>query len=105
MRSIRELATLKSKRRITLPKSFWQALGLTTGSRVVFELRGGDVVVTCAEADYEKVATGASLDLLEADIRECRNVRALPVKIARAMLSHVGRAQDFDEGIEGEVAL
>lgn len=103
--SIHESATLTSKGQITLPKTIRQALGVTTGSKVAFELRGSEVVVTRAEAEHEDPAIGAFLALLEADIRGGRNVRALPDELARAMLANVGQAQDLDEEIEGEVEL
>lgn len=51
MSSIHELATLTSKGQITLPKAIRQALGVTTGGKVAFELRDGEVVVTRAEVD------------------------------------------------------
>ncbi|ACL73942.1 MAG: type II toxin-antitoxin system PrlF family antitoxin [Pseudomonadota bacterium] len=105
MPGIHELATLTSKGQITLPKSIRQALGVTTGGKVAFELRGGEVVVTRAEAEHEDPAIGAFLGLLEADIRSGRNVGALPVELAQTMLANVGHASDLDEDIEGEVAL
>lgn len=105
MSSIHELATLTSKGQITLPKTIRQALGVTTGGKVAFELRGGEVVVTRAEVEHEDPAIGAFLNLLEADICEGRSVRVLPEELARAMLANVGKAENLDEEIEGEVAL
>jgi antitoxin PrlF len=46
MPAIHEVATLTSKGQITLPKSIRQALGVDTGGKVAFDLRGGEVVVT-----------------------------------------------------------
>ena len=46
MPAIHEVATLTSKGQITLPKSIRQALGADTGSKLAFELRGGEVVVS-----------------------------------------------------------
>lgn len=105
MPNVQEQATLTSKGQITLPKFVRQALGVTTGGKVAFELRGGEVVVTRAEAEHEDPAIGAFLELLEADIRDGRNVRVLPEDLAQAMLANVSRANDLDEPIEGEVAL
>ena len=51
MPEIHEVATLTSKGQITLPKSIRQALGVDTGGKVAFDLRGGEVVVTRADAD------------------------------------------------------
>jgi antitoxin PrlF len=102
---IQDSATLTSKGQITLPKSIRQALGVTTGSKVAFEVRGSEVVVSRAEAEHEDPAIGAFLRLLEADLHEGRNVGALPEDLARAMLSNVGRTKDLDEEIDGEVAL
>jgi len=105
MSSINEEATLTSKGQITLPKFVRQALGVTTGGKVAFELRDGEVVVTRAETEHEDPAISAFLGLLEADIRDGKNVRALPEDLAQAMLANIGRAKDQDETIEGEVSL
>ncbi|CAM5779587.1 hypothetical protein CCAE64S_00372 [Castellaniella caeni] len=53
MPAIHEVATLTSKGQITLPKSIWQALGADTGSKLAFELRGDEVVVTRADAEHD----------------------------------------------------
>lgn len=105
MSSIQELATLTSKGQITLPKSIRQALGVDTGGKVAFELRGGEVVVTRAESEHEDPAIGAFLGLLEADIRAGRHLQSLPDDLARAMLANAGHAVNLDEEIDGEVAL
>jgi len=105
MSSIHELATLTSKGQITLPKSIRQALGVDTGGKVAFELRGGEVVVTRAEAEHADPAIGAFLGLLEADIRAGRHLQSLPEDLARAMLANAGHAVNLDEEIDGEVAL
>ncbi|WP_425483705.1 type II toxin-antitoxin system PrlF family antitoxin [Azoarcus taiwanensis] len=105
MSSIHELATLTSKGQITLPKSIRQALGVDTGGKVAFELRGGEVVVTRAEFEHEDPAIGAFLGLLEADIRAGRHLQSLPDDLARAMLANAGHAVNLDEEIDGEVAL
>jgi len=105
MPEIHEVATLTSKGQITLPKSIRQALGVDTGGKVAFDLRGGEVVVTRADADHEDPAIGAFLGLLEADIRAGRHVQSLPDDLARAMLANAHHAVNLDEDIEGEVAL
>ena len=53
MPEIHEVATLTSKGQITLPKSIRQVLGVDTGGKVAFDLRGGEVVVTRADAEHE----------------------------------------------------
>jgi antitoxin PrlF len=53
MPAIHEVATLTSKGQITLPKSIRQALGVDTGGKLAFDLRGGEVVVTRADAEHE----------------------------------------------------
>lgn len=61
-------AILPSKGQITLPKSIRQALGVDTGGKIAFALRGGEVVVTRVGAEHEEPAIGTFLGLLEADI-------------------------------------
>lgn len=109
MPSIHEEATLTSKGQITLPKSIRQALGVTTGGKVAFELRGGEVIVTRAGVEHDDPAIGAFLSLLEADIRSGSNLGVLPAALVQAMLANLDHSQDLAadlaEDIEGEVAL
>lgn len=105
MPNIHEQATLTSKGQITLPKAIRQALGVTTGGKVSFELRGSEVIVTRADAEHEDHAIGALLGVLEQDIREGKHMGNLPEDLARAMLANLGHPVDQHEDIEGEVAL
>lgn len=105
MSNVHELAKLTSKGQITLPKFVRQALGVTTGGKVVFELRDGEVIVTRAEPEHEDPAIGAFLMLLEADIREGRNIQSLPEELAQAMLANLEQSTDSEDAIEGEVDL
>lgn len=105
MPEIHEIATLTSKGQITLPKPIRQALGVDTGAKVAFDLRGGEVIVSRADAEHEDPAIGAFLGLLEADIRAGRHVQALPNDLALSMLANAGHAVNLDEDIEGDVAL
>ncbi len=92
MSIVREVATVTAKGRITLPKSIRRALGVNVGARVAFELHeDGQVVVSRADAEHEDPAIGAFLDLLAADIRAGRHVRAMPADLARDMLEHAER--------------
>jgi len=104
MPEIHEVATLTSKGQITLPKSIRQALGVDTGGKVAFDLRGGEVVVTRADAEHEDPAIAAFLTLLARDIEAGRNIRGLPEDLARTMLEHAGHkvvlGDDFDEDVE-----
>jgi antitoxin PrlF len=67
------------------------------------ELAAPAVISTALER--ENLAIGTFLLQLEADLRGSGRVRALPDELARAMLANLGHAEDFDEEIEGEVAL
>ena len=104
MPEIHEVATLTSKGQITLPKSIRQVLGVDTGGKVAFDLRGGEVVVTRADAEHEDPAIAAFLTLLARDIEAGRNVRGLPEDLASTMLEHAGHkvdlGDDFDEDVE-----
>jgi antitoxin PrlF len=105
MTGIHEIATLTSKGQITLPKAIRQTLGVGTGDKVAFELRGGEVVVSRDETEHQDPAIGAFLSLLEADISHGKHLGALPVELAQAMLANANHASDLDEDIEGDVAL
>lgn len=102
---IHEVATLTSKGQITLPKSIRQALGADTGSKLAFELRGGEVVVTRADAEHEDPAIAAFLTLLARDIEAGRNVRGLPEDLARAMLEHAGHKVDLGDDFAEDVEI
>ena len=82
-----------------------QALGVTTGGKVSFELRGGEVIVTRAGMVHEDPAIGAFLKLLEHDIRQGKRVGSLPEDLAGAMLANLRHPVDPEEDIEGTVAL
>ena len=105
MTTIHELATLTSKGQVTLPKSIRQVLNVDTGSKLAFELRSGEVVVSRAEVQHEDPAIGRFLDVLTADIQAGRHVRALPDNLAKAMARHARKRVDLDESIDGDVAL
>ncbi len=91
---------------VTLPKPIRQALGVTAGSQVTFDLREDDqVVVTLAEAEHEDPAIGAFLALLAEDIHAGRNIRGLPDELARAMLEQVDHSVSLDEEIVGDVVI
>ena len=82
-----------------------QALGVDTGGKVAFDLRGGEVVVTRADAEHEDPAIGAFLSLLARGIEAGRNVQGLPEDLARAMLEHAGHDVNLGEEIDGAVEL
>ena len=105
MSAIHEVATLTSKGQITLPKAIRQALGVDAGGKLAFDLRGGEVVVTRADAGHEDPAIGAFLALLARDVEAGRNIQGLPEELARALLQHAGQAVDLDAEIDGEVEL
>lgn len=106
MPEIHEVATVTSKGQITLPKPIRQALGVTIGGKVAFDLRHGEVVVTRAdEAEHEDPAIEAFLGVLERDIRAGKHIRTLPEELAQAMLANAGHAVNLDEAIDGKVAL
>lgn len=106
MSEIREIAKVTSKGQITLPKPIRQALGVSVGGKVAFDLRHGEVIVTRASAsEHEDPAIEAFLGLLEKDIRAGKHLHVLPENLARAMVKNARRAVDMDEAIEGKVAL
>jgi antitoxin PrlF len=106
MSDIHEVATVTSKGQITLPKPIRQALGVTIGGKVAFDLRHGEVVVTRADdAEHEDPAIEAFLGVLERDIRAGKHIHTLPVDLAQAMLANAGHAVNLEEAIDGEVAL
>ena len=106
MFDIHEEATVTSKGQITLPKPIRQALGVTIGGKVAFDLRHGEVVVTRAdEAEHQDPAIAAFLGVLERDIRAGKHMNTLPEALAQAMLADAGHAVNLDETIDGDVAL
>lgn len=100
-----EQAKMTSKGQITLPKSIRQALGASAGTRLRFELRGDEVVLTRAEQEHNDPAIGAFLALLEADIRRGQHIGGLPDDLALAMQENLQEPVNLDDEIEGDVAL
>lgn len=105
MPAIYEVATLTSKGQITLPKAIRQALGADTGSKLAFELRGDEVVVTRADVEQEDPAIAAFLALLAGDMKAGRNVRGLPEDLARTMLEHAGHKVELGDDFDEDVAI
>lgn len=52
MPAIHEIATLTSKGQVTLPKSVRQLLGIDTGGKIAFDVRGGEIVVSRVETTH-----------------------------------------------------
>lgn len=103
---IHEVATLTSKGQITLPKPIRQALGVTFGGKVAFDLQGSQVVVSRADdALHEDPAIESFLALLESDIRSGQRVCNLPDDVVRAMQATLERPVDLAADIDGDVAL
>lgn len=105
MPAIHEIAALTSKGQVTLPKAVRQLLGLNTATKVAFDVRGNEALVSRVEADHAAPAIGAFLNLLEADIRSGRDINTLPDDMAQAMLANAHKPVNLDEEIGGEVAL
>ena len=98
-------ATLTAKGRVTLPKAIREALGVSAGAKVNFEIREGQVIVFRADVAHEDPAISAILDLLEKDISQGKHVGTLPNNLALAMLANRYRSVDLEEDINGEVIL
>ncbi|MDD4915336.1 MAG: type II toxin-antitoxin system PrlF family antitoxin [Methylococcales bacterium] len=106
MPHIHETATVTSKGQITLPKPIRQALGISVGERIVFDLRGTEVIVSKAEeSEHIDPAIMAFLSLLEQDIQSGSHLSSLPDDLKLAMLSHQDYSIDLDEEILGDIEL
>ncbi len=106
MQAVHEVATITSKGQITLPKPIRQALGVDFGSKVAFDLRGSQVVVTRVENEvHEDPAIASFLALLEKDIAAGRHISTLPADLAQSMMSATKRPVDLSEDIHGDIAL
>ncbi|MBS9425231.1 type II toxin-antitoxin system PrlF family antitoxin [Photorhabdus caribbeanensis] len=92
------------KGQIMLPWSIRQVLGVDTGSKLAFELRNGEVVVTNVRVEQEDPLIGAFLDLLSADI-QTGYVSDLPKELDEAMQHNTGHVIDLNENIVGDVMI
>jgi len=103
---IHQVATLTSKGQITLPKPIRQALGVTTGGKVAFDLQGSQVVVSRADdAVHADPVISSFLALLERDIRSGQHLCNLPDEVVQAMQASLKLPIDLAADIEGDVAL
>ena len=106
MPAIHEVATITSKGQITLPKPIRQALGVSYGGKVAFDLLGTRIVVTrVEEPSHDDPAIASFLSLLEADIRSGQHLTTLPDDLVQAMLAGLERPVDLAADVEGDVAL
>jgi antitoxin PrlF len=106
MPTIHEVATITSKGQITLPKSIRQALGVSYGGKIAFDLNGATVVVSrVRDAEHEDPAIGDFLALLESDIKSGQHMTSLREDLVTSMLAAIKRPVDLNEEIEGEVDL
>jgi antitoxin PrlF len=106
MMPIQKTATVTSKGQVTLPKSIRNALGVTSGNRLSFELQGEQIVVRRLRTDEHKdPAIAKFLTLVEKDLRTGKHVRNLPEHLQKSMLSMLDAPMDLDEEIDGEVDL
>ena len=106
MPHIHGTATVTSKGQITLPKPIRQALGISVGERIAFDLRGTEVIVSKAEeSEHVDPAIVAFLSLLEQDIQSGSHLSSLPDDLKLAMLNHQHHSIDLDEEILGDVEL
>ena len=106
MPSIQGLATITSKGQITLPKPIRQALGVDTGGKVAFEIKGSQIVVTRATSnEHADPAIGRFLALIEHDIARGERVSRLPPALAKSLARALKRRIDLTAEIEGDVSL
>lgn len=107
MTVIVEESRITSKGQTTVPKAVRQALGVQAGDAIAFRIEDGNVRVERVSAAHEDPGLDAFLDLLAKDLAE--RPHALSA-LSPAFRSRIGKltqgvAADFDEPIEGEVAL
>lgn len=106
MPTLRKVATITAKGQITLPKSIRQALGVDYGGKVVFSLRGSQVIVTgVKDVDHEDPAISEFLKLLEVDIRNGHHLSSFPEDLQQAMLATLSESTEFTEDIDGDVVI
>ncbi|MEO5344365.1 MAG: type II toxin-antitoxin system PrlF family antitoxin [Gammaproteobacteria bacterium SHHR-1] len=106
MSSIHEVTTVTSKGQITLPKPIRQALGVEVGSKVAFDFSGGRVTVSrVEEVQHTDPAIAQFLSLLERDICTANGIGNLPAELLDSMQASLGKPVDWDEEIQGDVAL
>jgi antitoxin PrlF len=100
-----EQSTVTSKGQVTLPKSIRQALGIETGSKLIFtQQQSGEVVLT-TEAVQNDPAITAFLQLIENDIRQGKNIGNLPDKLVSVMLKESELSIGSECEIDGDVEI
>lgn len=106
MNSLHETATITSKGQVTLPKAVRRALGVDAGSKLAFDLKGSQLVVSRFESPaHEDPAIAGFLTLLENDIQSGQRLTSLPKGLANTLLAASRRPVDHDKEIVGDVAL
>ena len=106
MNSLHETATITSKGQVTLPKAVRRALGVDAGSKLAFDLKGSQLVVSRVENPrHVDPAIAGFLTLLEKDIQTGKRLTTLPKSLANSMLATLRRPVNHDQEIAGDVAL
>ena len=104
---VQGISTIDPKGRATVPKAVRQALGVSTGDQIAFQIEGNSVSVRRVEAMDTDPAIGQFLAFLAKDIQ------AHPDKVtsmAPALRARIGALTqdmdiDFNASIDGEVDL
>ncbi|MGX1321804.1 antitoxin PrlF [Bradyrhizobium sp. USDA 377] len=102
-----EFSSLTSKGQTTVPKPVRQALGLSEGDKIAYEVADSGVTLRRADDAGDDPAITAFLGFLARDIqRNPGHVRGLPPDLAKHIEALVGDIKiDPDDAIEGEVDL
>ncbi len=109
MSSATDMITSKvtARSQTTLPPAVRKVLGIKAGSRIGYEIIGGDVRLVNPEAGrHEDPALDAFLDFLSQSIATPGVVRPLAAALLlRAAAASAGEPIDHDTPIDGQVAL
>jgi len=101
MQPIRETATITSKGQVTLPKSIRNALGVSSGTKLSFELQGDRVMVRPLKpTEHQDPAIAEFLNLIFAwvnDAQTLRNAggRSAPYAVFEKMLTRGNPPDDW----------
>lgn len=108
---VEEVCTITARGQTTVPKAVRQALGVSYGGRIAFQVEGGRVTVHALPPEDEATdpALTPFLALLEADLasRPAEAVRPIPETLAdrlEALAAEIGEVNP-DAPITGAVSL
>lgn len=106
--ALRKTSTLTAKGQTTVPEVVRQALGVTAGDKIAFDIKDGAVTVSRVEEEHTDPTLVAFLDFLDRDMAQPGRIQPLSEDFLREIDEALGPMDpdlDLDAPIDGDSSL